>query len=71
MLPPLLLQPQVPKLEMPMPWRKGLRLHDGVVITQDLRDTLADMISHMNAGIETLPDLTQKAVANAAAVASS
>lgn len=62
---------QVPKLELPPEWRKGLRLHDGIVVTQELRDTLADMITHMNAGIETLPDLTQKAVANAAAVASS
>jgi hypothetical protein len=42
---------------MPPPFIKGRRLQDGLEVTQDLHDTLADMLAHMNAAIDTLPDL--------------
>jgi hypothetical protein len=47
----------VPLLEVPLKWRPGLFLQDGLTFTQELRDTLAEMIETMNKGIATLPDL--------------
>ncbi len=51
---------QVPHLELPPPWKPGVKLHDGMPITEKLNAILTDMITHMNAGIATLPDLTVK-----------
>jgi hypothetical protein len=42
---------------MPPPFVKGRRLQDGLEVTEDLHNTLADMLSHMNAAIEQLPDI--------------
>ncbi|GFH19914.1 uncharacterized protein HaLaN_16946 [Haematococcus lacustris] len=58
---------KVPLLELPPPWREGVKLHDGMPITLDLHNTLTDMITAMNKGIATLPDLRTKAPAAAAA----
>ncbi len=48
---------QIPKIPMPPPYVKGIRLQDGLDVTEELHNTLADMLQHMNAAIDTLPDL--------------
>ena len=50
-------RPQVPKIPMPPPFVKGIRLQDGLEVTEELHNTLADMLQHMNAAIDTLADL--------------
>jgi hypothetical protein len=48
-----------PALALPPPWREGLVLQDGVKVTRELRDTLAEMVGLMNAaGAELL--MTEK-----------
>ncbi len=42
-------------------------LHDGQQITKDLHAILSDMLTHMNLGIDTLPDLTKAKKAGTAA----
>ena len=54
--------PQVPLIPMPPEWREGsgLRLIEGQDVTQELNDIIGDMVSHMNEGIKTLPDLSSR-----------
>jgi hypothetical protein len=46
---------------MPPAFVKGVRLQDGLDVTEELHNTLADMLQHMNAAIEQLPDIRQTA----------
>ncbi len=55
---PLSLLLQVPKLPLPPPYQSNWTLQDGVAVDKDMYDTMVDMISKMNAAIDTLPDLS-------------
>ncbi|MEW5298276.1 MAG: hypothetical protein WDW36_001419 [Sanguina aurantia] len=48
---------KIPLIPLPEPWHEGVLLHDGNIITKQLQETLVDMVTRMNAGIATLPDL--------------
>lgn len=48
---------QVPDIPLPPAYKPGVVLQDGLSVTAELRDTMADMIRQMNKGIVTLPDL--------------
>lgn len=56
---------KVPKLPLPPPWKEDVFLHDGMRINKDVHATLTHMLVQMNAGIEILADLTDKAQPNA------
>lgn len=51
---------KVPKLPLPPDWKDGLKLQDGLPISEVLHDTIKSMLVQMNKAIETLPDLSKK-----------
>jgi hypothetical protein len=50
-----------PRLPMPPPWAAGMKLQDGLIVTQELHRTLSHMVGAMNDAVDTLPDLTPTA----------
>ena len=50
----------MPRIILPPPWRAGLVLQDGLVVSQSLHASLTTMLATMNKAIDTLADLSYK-----------